>query len=457
MKHLSTIFIFCIFITAINAQNNPIVSGPLLTQVELRTARLWVEVKPTTSSASIKYWKKENPATKWIKAIPAEITNKDFKPLQLEIGGLEPNTTYEYIVLVNHTATTAKGFFTTKELWQWRKPPPDFNFLAGSCAYFNDPEFDRLGKPYGGDSSIFDFMAKEKAAFMLWLGDNWYTREVDYNSEWGLWYRASKDRQTPSLQPFLKAMPQYAIWDDHDYGPNDANKSYILKEASRKVFMNYWGNPSYGQKQEGIYTSITHADCDFFLMDDRWFRSADDMPAFVDGQPNTAKRMWGEAQLEWLKNTLLHSKATFKFIVTGSQTLNPASSFDCLQDFPIEFNDLMNFLMEAKINGVLFLTGDRHHSEVVKYERPNGYTLYDITTSPLTAGIGVVSGKEKNNPDRIPNTLVESYNYARMSVSGKPKERKLTVNFVGIKGETLASWSIAEADLKMPISSSNKK
>jgi alkaline phosphatase D len=31
-------------------------------------------------------------------------------------------------------------------------------------------------------------------------------------------------------------MSHYAIWDDHDYGPNNADKSYHLKETSRKVF-----------------------------------------------------------------------------------------------------------------------------------------------------------------------------------------------------------------------------
>ena len=47
---------------------------------------------------------------------------------------------------------------------------PEFSFLAGACSYFNEPIYDRPGKPYGSDSSIFETMAKEKAAFMLWLG-----------------------------------------------------------------------------------------------------------------------------------------------------------------------------------------------------------------------------------------------------------------------------------------------
>ncbi len=32
------------------------------------------------------------------------------------------------------------------------------------------------------------------------------------------------------------------------------------------------------------------------------------------------------------------------------------------------------------------LSGDRHHSEVIKMERPGTYPLYDITVSPLDIG-----------------------------------------------------------------------
>lgn len=432
---------------AVEAQ---LVAGPMLGHVELRTAKVWVEVKPG-SSATCWYWKAGQMATMQKQRLSSNASSW-YSPLIFDLVGLEMNTTYEYAIAVNSLdikkPTKADGSFTTTDLWQWRKPAPDFSFLTGSCAYFNEPVYDRPGVPYGKDSSIFEAMAKEKAACMIWLGDNWYYREADYSSEWGLWNRAHHDRSLPILQPFLKAMPHYAIWDDHDYGPNDAEAGYPLKETSRNVFMRYWANPSYGFQQQGINTRIAVNDCDFFLMDDRSYRSSDDMEPKINGAPNPAKKMWGAAQMEWLKNSLLFSKAPFKFIVTGSQTLNPASPYDCLQDYPIEFNELMQFLTEEKITGVVFLTGDRHHSEVIQYARPGAYTLYDITSSPLTSGVGKVGGSEKDNPARIANTLVEAQNYTRISISGKPKERVLMVEFLGIKGEKLAQWSISENELK---------
>ncbi len=427
----------------------------MLGPVELRDAKVWVEVSPEVKTVSLRYNKKGDVNSTRTILYKGELGN-DFNPLQFTVGGLDFNTTYEYKIWINGKATLKGGEFTTKDLWQWRKQPPEFSFLTGGCAYTNQPVYDRPGKPYGGDSSIFETMAKEKAAFMLWLGDAWYTREVDYYSEWGLWYRASHDRAAPFIQNFLKAMPQFAMWDDHDYGPNDIGKNYILKDASRKVFNNYFCNPSSGENGQGIYTMNSWGDADIFMTDDRWWRSADRIKDSVDGpdglpgkKPNPEKRMLGAQQMEWLKNSLLYSTATFKIIAVGSQVLNPVSPFDTWWDFPAEYDELMNFIKEYKINGIVFLTGDRHHSEIIKVERQGTYPLYDITVSPLTSGTHSFGGTEKNNPYRVLG-IDEKQNYGKFSFSGNRGSRKMKIEYFGIKGDKLGEWSISEKELKTP-------
>jgi alkaline phosphatase D len=248
------------------------------------------------------------------------------------------------------------------------------------------------------------------------------------------------------MQKFYASMPQYAIWDDHDYGPNDANSSYILKEESRKLFTEYWGNPSYGENGKGIYTLVSYSDVDFFLLDDRFFRSADNMADSIDGQPNMNKIMYGQQQMHWLENALVTSQATFKIILTGSQVLNPFSPFDCLKHFPADFNYLMDILALHKIEGVLFLTGDRHHSEIIKMERPGHYPLYDITVSPYTSGSHEFSGPEKNNPSRVTG-VAGKQNFARISITGKNKSRVLNLEFIGLLGEPLGNWKVNESEI----------
>jgi alkaline phosphatase D len=185
------------------------------------------------------------------------------------------------------------------------------------------------------------------------------------------------------------------------------------------------------------------------MLDDRWWRSSDRMKDSVNGQPNPEKRMFGAEQMQWLQNALLYSDATFKIIATGSQVLNPVSPWDKMGAFPVEYNELMRFLQEYGVNGVLFLTGDRHHAEIIKVDRPGTYPLYDITASPLSSGTHKFSGPEANNPFRIFG-LEEKQNYSRVSISGPKDQRKLTVQFLGVKGEPLGEWSVTEAGLKTP-------
>ncbi len=452
MKSPFLLLLSCLLVCRISWAQSPaskLVSGPWAGNVELRTATIWAEVKPAAKKVAVQYYPEGKPGHMQTVVYTGPL-GKAFNPVKLELGGLTMNTSYQYQLLIDGqlVKTPFATRFRTKELWQWRKTAPDFSFLTGSCAYFNEPEFDRPGKPYGGDSSIFETMARTPAAFHLGLGDNWYTREVDYSSPWGLQYRASRDRSLPVLQAFLASMPQYFIWDDHDYGPNDMGKSYVLKEASRKVFMDYTCNPAYGFNGEGIFSQFSYSDVDFFLTDDRYFRSEAAMPDSVNGEPNPEKSYFGKAQLDWLKNALLYSKATFKIIASGSQILNPYSDYDCMREYQREHRELLNFLAENRIRGVLFFTGDRHHSEVIRVERPGMYPLYDVTHSPYTSGVGRARGREADNPARVPGTLVEAQNFSRVEVSGAKGNRQLRVRYLGLKGEELGSWQVSEKELQ---------
>ncbi|CAN5325923.1 alkaline phosphatase D family protein [soil metagenome] len=446
--HLLLLTFFCITINS-NAQSGKVKSGPWAGNVESRNATIWVEVTASVKSVEIKYNAVSAPAQ--LKSVKySGALGGEFNPIKIELNGLKVNTRYKYTVLIDNKPfnTEYPTEFTTKDLWQWRKPAPDFTFLTGSCAYFNEPEFDRPGRAYGSDSSIFETMAKQKAAFNLWLGDNWYYREVDYYTIWGLKYRPSRDRSLPILQKFFGSTSHYAIWDDHDYGPNDQGKSFILKDSARKIFMSYWCNPSYGEDGKGIYTKFSYSDVDYFLTDDRYFRSEDKISDTINGSVNKLKTFLGPQQMEWLKNSLVYSNATFKIVAVGSQVLNPLWGEESFKNYSAEYNELLDFIALQNIKGVLFFTGDIHHSEIMKKERPGKYPLYDITASSFTAGIKKAEGDEITNPSRVPGTLVQVHNFAKVTVTGAKNNRKLSVEFIDKEGNKQAEWTVNENELK---------
>lgn len=332
-----------------------------------------------------------------------------------------------------------------------QKQPNNFSFLTGSCAYINPKASDTSYTMYMGEPSMFYTMSRKDADFMLWLGDNWYMGPEDYGTPEGVRYRAHYTRKVKEMQPLVRRnWQEYATWDDHDYGDDQSHENFRLKKVSREVFMETWkDNPYFGENNEGIYTSFRKEDVLFILLDDRWWRDDDVLFDYKYFKPNKHKRMLGKQQMAWLKRTLLQdSSATFKIIVNGSQILNPWSTQDCMSHYPIEYNELLGFISDNHLSGVLFLTGDRHYSEIIKVDRKDRYPLYDITVSPLTSSIEYVKGREKNNKYRVKNSLIEIHNFARFSVYGNASNRKLAVDFFDKYGKLLNSWQTTSMELK---------
>ena len=452
------VFITALFFASINSataqeQQALLTSGPMLGYVEHRSALIWCEVSPEVKRATIRYWEFNNADYFYELDYKGPLGNP-YNPIKFELPKLKMDMKYFYEILLNNKSIAFPYAlsFQTKKLWEHRTDAPDFAFLTGSCAYLNDAPYDRPTQPpYGQDPIILKTMANTPSEFMLWLGDNLYYREADYSSVAGMNYRYSFNRAVSEMQPLITSRPQYAIWDDHDYGPNDSHASFELKEASLNLFKNYWGNKSYGEPDNpGTYGKFQWSDCEFFLTDDRYYRSPDQWKDSINGKPNCDKKFFGEKQMTWLKNNLLSSSGTFKFIVCGSQVLNPMNNYECISDFPCDYNDLMSFIAQYKITGVVFLSGDRHISEVIKVQPKNGYPLYDITSSPITSGVfkRIKDSPEFNNPYRVPNTLVMENNFTRISITGKAKERQLKMQCLNKAGEVVSDISIPAAELQ---------
>lgn len=431
------------------AQKGVLTAGPMPGYIEHRETVIWLQTK-CAKKVTLEYWflsesmpEQRNKMEKTTSG--CELTNLHFVVTDLMMG-----KHYAYRILIDGKPVTFDYplIFKTKPLWEWRTTAPDFSFLTGSCLYINDTAYDRPGKPYGQGSDILLKMNEQKTDFMLWLGDNTYTREADYGSVSGLNYRYAHTRADKNLQPFLASRNHYAIWDDHDYGSNDACKTYSLKEHSQQLFKNYWANKTYGQEGKGIYSMFSFSDADFFLLDNRYFRDYQ----FLNDSTNPNKTQLGEEQMQWLFNNLVYSRAPFKIIAMGGQFLNEHTDKESYNFYKKERERIIQFIIDNKVSGVIFLSGDRHHTELIKntsVQNTLGYCLYDLTSSAISSRANDLSkSSELNNPTRVPNTLVMENNFCKLSVNGKKNERVLTIQCYSKLGEQLWEHKIVQQELK---------
>ena len=430
------IILFVLFAANLNAQNSKIQSGPMLGYSEMKEVIIWVQTKESCS-VQVLYWNIKN--EKQVHKTDEIRTKKSHAyTAKLIIDRVEPGNTYEYALLINNEPMVFSypTTFKTQALWKYRGDPPNFSLATGSCAYINETKYDRPGK-YGDDYEVFEAIHAQRPDLMIWLGDNFYYREPDWNSWTGIIHRNTHSRSIPELQPLLASTHHYAIWDDHDYGPNDSDRSFWNKEQTYDAFKLFWPNPSFGiDGAKGAITSFQYGDADFFLLDNRTYRSSNKLKA-------NDKTILGATQLQWLKDALVSSSATFKIIALGGQFLTSVQAYETYSNngFKHERDKIIDFIYNHNIKGVVFLSGDRHFTELSLLKEEGKPDIYDLTTSSLTAGVNIYGDQEKNDY-RIPKTLVMRHNFSLLNFRGTLENRELFIENFDFEGKKMWDYII---------------
>lgn len=421
-------------------------SGPMLSYSEMTEAGVWVQTK---QDARVHLAYRAPGATGWTRTPVISATRESDRIAHFRIDGLAFGTTYEYKVFVNNREerSPAPLTFKTQPHWRWRTEPPAFKFVIGSCSYTTETTFDRPGQPYGGDYETFASIDKEKPDFMVWMGDNWYYREPDWLTEAAMRYRASYDRAQSYYQPLWRSFPHYATWDDHDFGPNDSDRTFRLRDEALDVFSDYFptASPRGWGSTKGSFFRFEWGDIEFFMLDDRFHRTPNRWANRQEAQ------MLGPEQLQWLKESLTSSNAAFKVIVNGGQMIQPMVFFEAFGQFPAEQKSLFDYIAQNDIRGVVFLSGDRHATELLRVQYPGAaYPWTEFTCSPLSAGAGQ-NDREANNPARVPGTWVtRKRNFGVIEVSGPRDNRVMTMSAKDKDGATLWTHSVNARDLRRP-------
>ena len=177
-----------------------------------------------------------------------------------------------------------------------------------------------------------------------------------------------------NFQKMSSRIPIMGIWDDHDMGEDNNDGTYPYKEEARQVFMETYPTYPYEIEDEGIYYRFTIADVDAFVLDTRWYRSP------MQNAEGPEKFMLGEEQLEWLLNGLKKSTARFKIIFSSipfndyggdTSSARPGHN-DGWGGFLYARDQVMSFIKENKIQGVVAFSADQHYpsTHILNWKAP---------------------------------------------------------------------------------------
>ncbi len=240
---------------------------------------------------------------------------------------------------------------------------------------------------------IFDTIVRQQPDLMLLIGDNVY---ADTTDEAELTAKYTELADHPAYRRLIAACPLLAVWDDHDYGINDAGAEHPTKVMSQRVLLDFLSTPADAErrKREGVYESYLVGPkgkrLQIILLDTRYHRSPlikntdpskRRLGRYV-ANPDPAATILGEAQWAWLE-TQLEVEADLRLIASSIQVVPEEHMWEGWSRFPHERQRLFDLIRKTQAQGVFFISGDRHLAELSCQVENVPYPLYDLTSSSL--------------------------------------------------------------------------
>lgn len=354
---------------------------------------------------------------------------------KFRIHSLMPSSEYEYQIKIDGKAVS-KGSFKTSPDYEGRTPPPDFSFVVAGNQFTNEKEFDAPFRTNGGGYEIFSEIRKSAPSFVIWADNIDTARNADFGSQSGMNARYLGAIGQPGLSDLLSAQPNYGALGIKTFARSNEDCSASSAPRAIGAFNAFWANPESALKDSAAY-SFKYSDAEFFVLDDCSNRS------LLDHGKDTP-RFLGEKQMKWLKCALQNSTAKFKFIVINSPAANPVNS-------PAHFkhsrerDELVSFLTEKKISGVIFISANKDYGEVTKLVRAGAYPIYDFTVPPLT-GRPAKEAQELNF-FRLPSSGIFQRGFAKFTVEGPEDARAVNVSIFGTDGARLFNMALSQSEL----------
>ena len=300
--------------------------------------------------------------------------------------------------------TTSESGESQQEISSTKQEKYDFVLAFGSC------------NKQDSDQPLWTVMAEQNPDIFIWGGDNIYADTDDMDK---LSADYQKQLNNPNYQEFLKQINHkiYGVWDDHDYGKNDAGEEWAYKAESQQLYLDFMGLDSTDirRQREGTYYAedleVKGKNFKMIFLDTRYFRS----PLQKDEEGKKRYKPWqngegtllGEAQWQWFENQLKTSKADYHIIVSSIQIWSDEHGWETWGNFPHEVDKLKNMLITYRPDNLIILSGDRHISEFSSQKLEGfDYPIFDFTSSGLTHAYTKFTSEV--NSDRVGKVVAET-------------------------------------------------
>ncbi len=310
------------------------------------------------------------------------------------------------------------------------------------------------------DQPIWDTIVAQDPQLFLFIGDNIYADVPDKpTTPNDIAVKYAELGAMPGYQKLKATCPILATWDDHDYGLNDAGVEYPLKDASQALLLTFFEEPADSPRwtRPGVYGAWTFGPegkrVQVILLDTRYFRSpltrnpkgrVKGLGPYIpnaDGQGT----LLGDAQWAWLEQQL-KQPADLRIIASSIQVIAHEHRWETWGNMPHERRRLYQLIANAKANGVLFISGDRHLVEISRdTEKGVPYPLYDLTSSGFNWGSNTV-----NDPNRFRiGGVYRQPNFGLIRIDWSDDDPVITLEGVSGAGEVLTSTRFPLSELEL--------
>jgi alkaline phosphatase D len=359
-------------------------------------AMVWLRAEPG-SRVFLQYGK--DPSLGDLSSIgPFSVEKNADNTALIRLENLEPATAYYYRAAVADKQPGYVARFITA-------PKPQDPAIVSFCFSGDTRE---SYQPF----TVMDVIRAQRPDFFLHLGDTIYAdRGGTAHRLSDFWAKYRANRADAWSQFCLAETSAYVVWDDHEVEDN-----YLpgnpLASAGRKAFLDYWPIRRHPDEPERIYRSFRWGQAlELFLLDVRQYR---------DPKRGT---MLGQAQKQWLLEQVARSQAIFKFIATAVPMAGGGT--DRWDGYPTERAEILRYLKDKKISGVVFLSADLHCAAITRIPQSNG--LKNIIAGPLAAPLNRITN---GTTRRYEFFSAENFNFAKITVDPKARPLHARVEFI---------------------------